>query len=142
MRDFYQTFIQLCKERGVAPSNVAQEIGLNKSSVSYWKKGAIPKAETLKAIAQYFNVTVDYLTGLDELETTIATVVNSPGKWKTTTDNEKKDDQTAVGESLLYYGEVRELTGEVEELTEEEKEELRDFVQFLLEKRKRKGKGE
>ena len=133
MRDFYQTFIQLCKERGVAPSNVAQEIGLNKSSVSYWKKGAIPKAETLKAIAQYFNVTVDYLTGLDELETTIATVVNSPGKWKTRTDDKKQDEQPVSEDGFLYYGEP-------DELTKEELQELQDFVQFLLEKRKRKGK--
>ena len=65
MRNFYQIFIQLCKDKGVAGSKVAQSIGLNKSSVSYWKKGATPKAETLKALAQYFNVTVDYLTGLE-----------------------------------------------------------------------------
>ena len=78
MRDFYQTFFQLCESKGIAPSKVAQEIGLNKSSVSYWKKGSIPKMDTLKALAQYFNVTVDYLTGLDDLEATIVQEVSAP----------------------------------------------------------------
>lgn len=127
MRDFYQTFLQLCKEKGVAPSNVAQEIGLNKSSVSYWKKGSIPKAETLKALAQYFNVTVDYLTGLDELEATIAREVNAPGEWKIR-ENSPLPARTVSDDDLkfaLFGG------GPV---TDEQYEEVKRFARFIKER--------
>ena len=58
---FYERFLALCKEKGKAPSAVATEIGLNNSSTSYWKKGSIPKGETLSRLAAYFDVPVGYL---------------------------------------------------------------------------------
>ena len=39
---FYEQFIKLCNENGTRPSTVAEEIGLNKSSATAWKKGATP----------------------------------------------------------------------------------------------------
>ena len=39
---FYEQFIKLYNENGTRPSTVAEEIGLNKSSATAWKKGATP----------------------------------------------------------------------------------------------------
>lgn len=61
---FYDIYIDLCKERGISPSKAAEEIGINKASVTSWKKkGYTPRAEILQRIADYFGVTVDYLLG-------------------------------------------------------------------------------
>lgn len=58
---FYDRFIDLCKERNVSPSAVMIAIGLNKSNATFWKKGSVPKGETLRKLADYFGVTVDRL---------------------------------------------------------------------------------
>ena len=64
---FYDIYQNLCNEINKAPSRVAVELGLNKSTVSVWKrKGAIPNSDTLQKIAEYFNVSVDYLLGNEE----------------------------------------------------------------------------
>ncbi len=58
---FYDIFIYLCKQRGKSPSAVAREIGLNDSSTTYWKRGSIPKSDTVQKLADYFCVSTDYL---------------------------------------------------------------------------------
>lgn len=60
---FYDNFIKLCKQKGVTPSAVMRTIGLNKSSASYWKKGTTPSSDTLRKLADYFGVSMDYLSG-------------------------------------------------------------------------------
>lgn len=65
---FYDMFVELCKERNVSASFVMKEIGLNKSNATFWKRGSIPKGDTLQKLAQYFNVSVDYLLGKEEVE--------------------------------------------------------------------------
>ena len=68
---FYDRFIALCELKGVKPSRVAIELGFNKGTVSAWKKehlkgnDVIPTAKILGAIAEYFNVSTDYLLGAD-----------------------------------------------------------------------------
>lgn len=63
---FYDNFSLLCSQRNVSPSAVMKAIGLNKSSASYWKKGTIPSSDTLKKLADYFGVSLDYLVGSPE----------------------------------------------------------------------------
>lgn len=60
---FYDRFKDLCKERGVSPAAVTRELGLNNSSSTAWKRGSIPKSDTLKKLADYFEVSTDYLLG-------------------------------------------------------------------------------
>lgn len=59
---FFDTFDYLCKKKGISRSKAAQEMGINKGTVSVWKtKGTRPQATQLEKIADYFGVTVDYL---------------------------------------------------------------------------------
>lgn len=60
---FYEIVNNLCKERKTNITKMAQDIGLSNAAPSSWKKGAIPKATTLEKIAQYFDVSTDYLLG-------------------------------------------------------------------------------
>ena len=63
---FYQRYIELCNKIGKSPSAVATEIGLTKPSVHRWKNGSNPTDATASKVASYFNVTVDFMMGLEE----------------------------------------------------------------------------
>lgn len=58
----YEIFDRLCKERDVTPYKVGKETGIATSTLSDWKKGkSTPKQNKLMKIADYFNVSLDYL---------------------------------------------------------------------------------
>ena len=73
----YEKVEMLCKQKGINISNLGDALGIkvDKSTISHWKRGAVPRASTVKAIADYFEVTVDYLTnGSATVETAFNTV--------------------------------------------------------------------
>ena len=58
----YEIFSKLLQSYGVTPYKVSKETGISQSTLSDWKKGKItPKSDTMKKIADYFDVSVDYL---------------------------------------------------------------------------------
>lgn len=74
---FFTRLEELCKAKGKSTTAVCAEIGIAKTTVSYWRNKAdvIPKQDVLIRIANYFNVSVDYLLGEED-------------KNKKTTDND------------------------------------------------------
>ena len=58
---FWNQYTLLCSRKGLAPNAVAKELGIASGSVTNWKNGKTPLNSTLKKIADYFGVTVDYL---------------------------------------------------------------------------------
>lgn len=63
---FYDRFKQLCEKKGVSCNKAAIEIGLSNATPTKWKKtGATPVGETLDRIAAYFDVSTDYLLGIE-----------------------------------------------------------------------------
>ena len=98
---FYDIFIKLCKERSVSASFVMKEIGLNKSNATFWKRGSIPKGDTLQKLAQYFNVSVDYLLGksAEKADSKRQSIKNPPedkGFWEEETDENGDTQQVWV----------------------------------------------
>lgn len=69
----YEIYKRLREEKGVSDYQVAKETGINRSTFTDWKSGrSQPKQDKLKRIAQYFNVTMEYLTGSNSPENTIS----------------------------------------------------------------------
>ena len=60
---FYETLLSLCKENNITPTGLALKIGCSNATAAKWKKGSIPNGTTLQKIANYFNVSVDFLLG-------------------------------------------------------------------------------
>lgn len=61
---FYDLFKSLCDKKGVSVSKACIEMGLSRSIAAKWKNTRTnPSAEVLPKIAQYFNVSTDYLLG-------------------------------------------------------------------------------
>lgn len=55
---------QIRKERGVTQSEVAKFIGISQNNYSYWENGKVKiDGDSIKKLADYFNVSVDYLLG-------------------------------------------------------------------------------
>ena len=69
---FYDNFLLLCKQKGVAPSRAAVEAGLSKSTVTRWKSSpeSTPTGSVLEALARYFQVPVSELLSEKEKPTT------------------------------------------------------------------------
>lgn len=65
---FYDRFIELCRKSGIKPTPLVMQMGLSSSNVSQWKKGSTPRPEVLKRLADYFNVSVEYLLESDQKE--------------------------------------------------------------------------
>lgn len=59
---FFLRFKDLCRSIGRTPNNVAKELGIPSGSVSAWKQGAMPRNGTMLRLAEFFDVSVDYLS--------------------------------------------------------------------------------
>ena len=111
---FYENFKRLCSERGTTPTAVAKAMGISTSMTANWKKGGVPRSDTLQKVADYFGVSVSYLLGVADDPDPIALV--DPSK-KTPPIIEKIDEA-------------------MQDMSEEELADLEKYVEFILSKKK------
>ncbi|MED4082049.1 helix-turn-helix transcriptional regulator [Halalkalibacterium halodurans] len=97
---------ELSEQRGESLKTVAQKLGFSENAFYKWKKQS-PKSEALQKVADYFNVSTDYLLGRTDVKTL-------------------PDDDI---ETLAAHHEG-------EDWTEEELEEIERFKEFVRMKRK------
>lgn len=60
---FYSRYIALLEKNNTSHYFLYKNKGLNNSSITKWRNGSIPKVESLKIIAEHFQVSIDYLIG-------------------------------------------------------------------------------
>lgn len=66
----YDIFSKLLSLKGVKASDVSKATGIHPSTFSDWKSGkSSPKQDKLQKIADYFNVSLEYLMTGEEKET-------------------------------------------------------------------------
>lgn len=106
---FFTNYQSLCKEHGKSATGVALELGFSRASVSKWKNGSVPNADILSAIADYFDVSVDYLLGNTEIRNPV--------------NNQSPDD---IAKVALFGGD--------REVTEEMWNEVKDYVEYIKQK--------
>lgn len=53
---------ELCKKRGITLAGLEEKLEFSRNSLYSWKKSK-PSTEKLEAVANYFNVSTDYLLG-------------------------------------------------------------------------------
>ena len=56
----YQNIVVLCKGKGISIAKLEKETGLGNGTVGRWEKSS-PSVENVKKVADYFQVSVDYL---------------------------------------------------------------------------------
>lgn len=60
---FWENYQYLCEKHGTTPTRLSIELGCANSSATNWKKGKVPRPDTLQKIAEHFGITVDTLLG-------------------------------------------------------------------------------
>lgn len=64
---FCERLKELRLEKGMGQIELANRLGVSKSSISIWEKGeSYPSIISLYYIAKFFNVSADYLLGLND----------------------------------------------------------------------------
>lgn len=67
---------KLRKNKGVTQEELAKYVGVSAQAVSKWENGGVPDTELLPKIADYFNVSIDQLFGIqNKLSTNIQDVI-------------------------------------------------------------------
>lgn len=69
---FWETFKKLCKKVNKSPNAVCKELGFSAATATHWKNNKKPSWASLKKIAEYFDVSVDYLLGEQNQQKTAA----------------------------------------------------------------------
>ena len=88
---FYKKVSDLCKRNGIAMTTLAVTLGFSKSMVTNWKRTeATPRASTVKKIADYFGVSVDYFLEENNELVKTATPAAKPAPADEYTDEEKR----------------------------------------------------
>jgi len=111
---FYDRFYSLAKKEKTSVSAVGKELGISSGSITAWKKGTEPSAAMVSKIANYFNVTTDYLLGLSDTP----------------------NPQELVVPDILKNVPVAFYRGEFEDLTQQEVDALAVIAKTLKAQRK------
>jgi transcriptional regulator with XRE-family HTH domain len=109
---FWERFYNLCIEKETKPNPVCKELGFSNSASTHWKSGQLPGATSLKKIADYFEVTVDYLLGKTDI----------------------KKEPTAQNEQPVSE-ELQKLINASSSLSDEEATKVLEFVEFIKSQR-------
>lgn len=63
----YERIKLLCKQRGIMLSTLSEAVGISESLIRKWAYTTSPSIDKVRKIAQYFDVSVDYLIGISEI---------------------------------------------------------------------------
>ena len=122
---FYDRFIKLCDEKGVKPSRAASDNKINRSNVTNWKNnGYTPRGEVLQRLAEYFEVSVDYLLGNTDVRA--VELFPNPGGMKKTPTQKGERDGSEIMFALSRGGE--------QEITDEMFDEVKKFAAYIAQR--------
>lgn len=108
--NFTSRFKSLIDRSGISQKDLSKAVGYTQQTISKWYNGRTePDTETIKKIANYFNVTTDYLLGNDNKNT----------------ENEKEQKELNILKELLIKN---NFMNEEEDLTKVQINKLMKFV--------------
>ncbi|AZV57940.1 helix-turn-helix domain-containing protein [Clostridium sp. AWRP] len=121
---------ELRLEKGLTQIELSKYLNIDKTTYTHYEKGTIaPDIKTLKSLANYFNVSVDYL------------LRNSNDK---VVPNYKNDTPSEKISKLIKENNIRTLAAHFDgkDITDDDVEDIKNFIEFVVEKRKKRGKND
>ena len=100
---FWEIFFNLCRDHNTTPNAVCAELGFSTATSTHWKRGSIPKGDSLSKIAKYFNVSTDYLIGKTDDPRTSAQITADYLNDSPSDATEKKPDNVELDENIIIY---------------------------------------
>lgn len=104
--DFSVRFDALLKKRGVTQKDLSALLSIRRENLSEWKRlGTIPSTDTALAVAQYLNVSVEYLlTGTDTYKEAFTQSDREHlAKWQKLTDTEQSVVSTTIDAMIATH---------------------------------------
>lgn len=71
----YQRIKKLCSKKGISVSKLETDLGFGNSTINKWGKNSSPSVDKIRKIADYFNVSVDYLLGRTDISSNISEII-------------------------------------------------------------------
>ena len=124
---FWDRLQLLCQVKGTNPTAVARNVGLSNSIAVRWKRGSIPNKAALQKLADYFSVTPDYLLGYGDADELPAPSLLPEPEGDAPVTVYRKD----------FTAEEWELLQKIESLDGEDAIALRNFLQYLLDRKEK-----
>lgn len=112
--DFCRRLYSLMDSNATRQEDIAKVVEVKRQTVGYWCNGkTVPDAVALGKIAQYFNVSADYLLGLTDC----------PASYQNRSHTKEADPvQDACRRAVATFGEQPQTIVAIEELSELQKE--------------------
>lgn len=64
----FQRIRKLCKDRNITIKKMSEDLDIGTSLIRKWKTTTSPSIDKIKTIAEYFDVSIDYLIGRTDIE--------------------------------------------------------------------------
>lgn len=114
----YEIFLRLLEEKGLKAADVCRGTGLPSSLFSEWKRGkSTPKVDKLQKIADFFGVTLDYLT---------------TGKFEDNNEHYYTNDETReIAQEIFENPDLKSLFHAAKDLPPERLKAHIDFIKSL-----------
>lgn len=114
---------ELRKENNMTQSDLGKILGVGKTTISMYENGnSTPNDEIKLKIAEYFNISLDYLLGKSDIKnyTNLDTPINKINK-------------------LVKQNKINTLAAhfEGEEFTEDDLEDIENFIRYVISKKKK-----
>lgn len=124
----YDRLKLLANKQGLSINDVEEKIGLGKNTLYSWKR-KVPSGTNLTKVADFFDVSTDYLLGRTEKE-----------QYYDLTDKEKKDIGVQAEKLMQGIESGHDLNFYGEPATKEQKSRLLIAVQTAMEMNKKEAK--
>lgn len=150
---FFDTFKQLCEQKGLSPNAVGKVLGVSSASITKWKKGAIPKFETRLRISSYFGIPVECLLSESEIQEreglrdhakrieSAAKSLLSDSDFQVNMLNKRPPNiknKPAVPKDDELNSDLAKLESLLSKMTDEDIDDIIKFAEFLTEKHNKK----
>jgi transcriptional regulator with XRE-family HTH domain len=118
---------QLREEKGLLQKDIARIIGITDSAIGHYERGArFPDPETLRKLAEYFGVSVDYLLGRTDVRTPTQPwrpAITPKDEKDIAKDLERIMSDLTQADGLMFYNEP---------MTDEDKQLIKEAIEFGL----------
>jgi transcriptional regulator with XRE-family HTH domain len=107
---------ELCNKQGISLNNLEERIGFARNSLYSWKNSE-PKPKKLKVVADYFNVSTDYLLG----RTDNPAIAGEPEKFYF--EGQEVDVEQLASTAMRFNGKP---------LTDQDKKSIQSIIEAFL----------
>lgn len=74
----FQRVKDLCIENNITIANLEVALGMGRASINKWRHTQSPTIDKISKVANYFNVSIDYLVGASDCRSTVDNILKDP----------------------------------------------------------------